>query len=308
MKKLKNILIQFAISFTVLWSVFVWYAAWNDVVSDGSSLTHTMWNDLVTQVSTVTLDVPPVLKWYISWLTLSNDSGDVNNDIQIEVWTATSSDGLQYIDLATIMTKRLDAGWTAWDNAGWLATWSKASNTSYHVFIIRKSDGSVDAWFDTSTIATNLLSTSGYNKYRRVGSVKTDSSSNIRGFIQTWHYFYLKTPIQDVSGTPTTSATLNSLTVPTGITVQAIINSSIADIGSGVGANFGLLTSPSMNDVAPSSNLYHMYQQRPGGFIDSHIFSGLVLTNVSGQIRSRFSSTLGGFKLVTNGWLDSFTD
>ena len=91
MKKIKNILIQFAISFMVLWSVLVWYAALNDVVSDGASLTHTMWNDLVTQVWTISSS--PVLQWYIRWLTISNDVLDVNNDIQIDVGTATSSDG-----------------------------------------------------------------------------------------------------------------------------------------------------------------------------------------------------------------------
>jgi len=105
MKGFRNILIQFAISFTVLWSVFVWYAAWNDVVNDGDSLTHTMWNDLVTQVGTISS--APFLKWYLDGLTIENDSWDTNNDILVNVWTAASSDNTQYIDLGTVITKDL---------------------------------------------------------------------------------------------------------------------------------------------------------------------------------------------------------
>ena len=306
MKSLKNILIQFAISFTILWSVFVWYAAWNDVVSDGSSLTHTMWNDLVTQVSTVTWDIPPVLKWYISGLTLSNDPGDVNNDIQIDIWTATSKDGLQYIDLNTVITKRLDAGWSAWDNAWWLATWSKASSTWYHVFVIRKTDGSVDAWFDTSVTATNLLSTSGYNKYRRVGSINTNSSANIRGFHQLGDRFFWNTIVLDRNqGNPWTSAVISGLTTPAWIKTMADLSIEIVDITFAWTSYHVLVTSPDSTDEAPTATNTHVAIRWVWGSVAQGSASRFVKTNTSSQVRFRTNYSNGDTSviLMTQGFI-----
>jgi len=304
MKKLKNILIQFAISFTVFWSVFVWYAAWNDVVSDGSSLTHTMWNDLVTQVASVSSS--PVLKWYVSWLTLSNDSWDVNNDIQIDVWTATSSDGLQYIDLNTIMTKRLDAGWSAWDNGWWLATGSKSSNTWYHVFVIRRTDGSVDAGFDTSVSATNLLSTSGYNKYRRIGSIETDGSNNIRGFLQEGDYFIYKNPVLDVSsgGWGYVGGTLTQISTPLGIKTLALL--AVGDNGD----NTTYITSPEQNNNAASlaTGMFTNYSNENNGSDNNQggVWFLPPRTNESSQVRIRTSGAQNIY-IATHGWIDNRT-
>ena len=302
MKKIKNILIQFMISFTVLWSVFVWYAAWNDVVNDGDSLTFTMWNDLVTQVWTITSS--PVLKWYINWFTLSNDWWDLNNDIQIEVWTATSKDWLQYIDLNTVLTKRLDAGWTVWDNWWWLATGSKASSTWYHVFVIWKSDGSVDAWFDTSLTATNLLSTSGYNKYRRVGSVKTNGSSNILGFLQEGDYFIYKNPVLDVStsGSWYMGGTLQAISAPLGIRTLALL--AVGDNGD----NTTYITSPEQNNNAASlaTGMFTNYSNENNGSDNNQggVWFLPPRTNTSSQVRIRTSGTQNIY-IATHGWIDN---
>ena len=298
MKKLKNILIQFAISFTVLWSVFVWYAAWNDVVNDGDSLTHTMWNDLVTQVGSIPSS--PVLKWYISWLTLSNDSWDLNNDIQIETWIATSSDSNQYIDLTSVMTKRLDAGWSAWDNAGWLATGSKASNTWYHVFVIRRNDWSVDAWFDTSVTATNLLSTSGYNKYRRIGSINTNGSANIRGFHQLGNRFFWDTIVLDRNqGNPWTSAVLSGLTTPAWINTMADLSIEIVDVTFGWTSYHILVTSPDSTNEAPTATNTHVAIRWVWGSVAQGSVSRFVKTNTSSQVRFRTNYSNGDTSVIT---------
>ena len=305
MKKLKNILIQFAISFTVLWSVFVWYAAWNDVVNDGDSLTHTMWNDLVTQVGSIPSS--PVLKWYISWLTLSNDSWDLNNDIQIETWIATSSDSNQYIDLTSVMTKRLDAGWSAWDNAGWLATGSKASNTWYHVFVIRRNDWSVDAWFDTSVTATNLLSTSGYNKYRRIGSINTNGSANIRGFHLLGNRFFWDTIVLDRNqGNPWTSAVLSGLTTPAWINTMADLSIEIVDVTFGWTSYHIFVTSPDSTNEAPTATNTHVAIRWVWGSVAQGSVSRFVKTNTSSQVRFRTNYSNGDTSVIimTQGFID----
>jgi len=305
MKKIKNILIQFAISFMVLWSVLVWYAAWNDVVSDGASLTHTMWNDLVTQVWTISSS--PVLQWYIRWLTISNDVWDVNNDIQIDVGTATSSDGLQYINLSSAMTKRLDTGWSAWDNSGWLATGSKGSNTWYYVFLIRKTDGSVDAWFDTSTTASNLLSTSGYNNYRRIGSVRTDGSSNIRAFNQQWNYFHFSTTIQDINVVGTTSIVFHTVSVPP---VPVLAKMSITGEVTSAATRVAWITSPLEDDKVPnhpypwhSSNSWNMKSRWDSYSISTSVLRDFIRTDNS-TIGIRVNNNAMRFRGYVHGWTD----
>jgi hypothetical protein len=301
MKGLKNVLIQFAISFTVLSSVFVWYAAWNDVVSDGSSLTHTMWNDLVTQVGTVTWDIPPVLQWYIRWLTISNDSWDTNNDIQIDVWTATSSDGLQYINLAATMTKRLDAGWTAWDNGWWLATGSKASNTWYYVFLIWKTDGSVDAWFDTSTTASNLLSTSGYNKYKRVWAILTDGSSNIRGFKQYGDNFFFDNEILDANPSPTNNVFATyTLNVPRLGNIVALIRTGQQYTGVWVTSSWIYA-----RRTGTAGTWFFLHGIATSGY-DAIGEAREVPTNSSAQIDIKFVFSAGtnNWNIYTQGWID----
>ena len=305
MKGLRNILIQFAISFTVLWSVFVWYAAWNDVVNDGDTLTFTMWNDLVTQVGTISS--APFLKWYLDGLTIENDSGDTNNDILINVWTASSSDNTQYIDLGTAITKRLDASWTAWDNGWWLATGSKASNTWYHVFVIRKSDGSVDAWFDTSTTASNLLSTSGYNNYRRIGSVRTDGSSNIRGFNQQWNYFHFSTTIQDINVVGTTSRVFHTVSVPP---VPVLAKMSITGEVTSAATRVAWITSPLEDDKVPnhpypwhSSNSWNMKSRWDSYSISTSVLRDFIRTDNS-TIGIRVNNNAMRFRGYVHGWTD----
>jgi len=264
-----------------------------------------MWNDLVTQVGSIPSS--PVLKWYISWLTLSNDSWDLNNDIQIETWIATSSDSNQYIDLTSVMTKRLDAGWSAWDNAGWLATGSKASNTWYHVFVIRRNDWSVDAWFDTSVTATNLLSTSGYNKYRRIGSINTNGSANIRGFHQLGNRFFWDTIVLDRNqGNPWTSAVLSGLTTPAWINTMADLSIEIVDVTFGWTSYHILVTSPDSTNEAPTATNTHVAIRWVWGSVAQGSVSRFVKTNTSSQVRFRTNYSNGDTSVIimTQGFID----
>ena len=115
---------------------------------------------------------------YIDGLLISNNATDSNNDIDISVGDARDSANAYNLSLASILTKRLDATWAAGTNQGGLFSGSKAANTWYHIFLIRKdSDGTIDAGFDTSLTAANKPS--GYSNYRHIFSIRTDGSSNI---------------------------------------------------------------------------------------------------------------------------------
>ncbi|OQX94364.1 MAG: hypothetical protein B6I23_01390 [Rickettsiaceae bacterium 4572_127] len=120
---------------------------------------------------------------FIQGLILENDT-DAEHDIKINVGKTRSADDTTDISLASVITRQIDASWTAGNNAGGMPSpLTVSANMTYHLFVIMKLDGTIDVGFDTSLTATNLLSdATDFVKYRRIGSVITDASANIVGF------------------------------------------------------------------------------------------------------------------------------
>ena len=130
----------------------------------------------------VTIPLPTSL---INGLLPSNNVTDANKDIDISVGKARDSSDTVDIVLASIITKQIDANWVAGDDAGGFPSGlTLAIDTWYHLFVIyNPTTDTTDVGFDTSITATNLLAdATGYTKYRRIGSVLTDGSSNILAF------------------------------------------------------------------------------------------------------------------------------
>lgn len=128
--------------------------------------------------------------YYKSGLTLRN-AADADHDITVLQGIAIDKTNTVPIRLGSLITKQIDTTWVAGNNAGGLASGvSLTNNTWYHVFVILdESTGTVDVGFDTSITAANLIADSGYDKYRRIGSVLTDGSANIIPFYQTANFF-----------------------------------------------------------------------------------------------------------------------
>jgi hypothetical protein len=107
---------------------------------------------------------------------------------------------------------------------------------------------------------------------------------------------------------PGTSAVTRTLTVPTGVVVQAIIH----HYGlSTTGANNLLYLSPlDVNDEAPSTIASpladHVVMQAAAGLSVGY-GTRIVRTNTSGQVRSRVADTTTNYslRLATFGWIDS---
>jgi len=130
---------------------------------------------------------------YLAGLGLSNNSSDGDADIDIAVGEcrASSTD----ISLSSALTKKIDATWAAGNDAGGMAGGiTVAANTWYHVHAITVG-GADDVGFDTSPIAANLISSDSATAYRRIGSILTDSSSDIRAFHQDGDKFLYDVPI-----------------------------------------------------------------------------------------------------------------
>ena len=123
---------------------------------------------------------------HIDGLIISNGT-DTDHDIDIADGACSFKDGsgnFRSFECLTNTTKQIDVNWAEGDNdGGFPSGLTLAIDTEYNFFIIGKDDGTIDAGFDISITAANLLAdATDYDWYRRIGSVFTDGSSNIRNF------------------------------------------------------------------------------------------------------------------------------
>ena len=242
---------------------------------------------------------------FLSGLTLSNDS-DADHDIAIAVGVCRDSADAQTLVLSTIMTKRIDATWSAGDDAGGLFTGSVATDTWYHVFLIRKtSDGSIDAGFDTSVSAANIPA--GYAAYRRIGSVKTDGSSNIKPFVQFGDRFTWSAPTADAIDVATsTTAALTTLNTPLAVKVEAEMYVHIEDEATNTKGI--LFSDPDVPDLSAATSTARgtAYVQASQSGTDNFKFNFVAEcpTNTSSQVRVVNSGTGGTYYIRTRSYRD----
>lgn len=244
---------------------------------------------------------------YLGGLTLSNNSTDPAHDIDIAAGAARDNANGTDLTLSSAMTKQIDATWASGDGNGGMADGvSLSTNTWYHVFIVETDGGGVDAGFDTSTTAANLVATSGVaSAFRRIGSVLTDGSSNILGFTQFEDEFIFDNQITNVNGTALgTSRVLQTVSTPTGFEVRAILGL----IGRVAGSNASVmitLTHPNVTDATPSQGIANNAGENSSDnngtwAAGTHI----VRTDTASRVafRQDFNSTV---YINTNGYYDS---
>lgn len=248
--------------------------------------------ELMWTTATSTESLP---RGYIDGLIMSNDT-DSDHDIAISVGETRSSDDTTNIPLSAIITKQIDASWVAGDDAGGFPSGlSLSSDTWYHVFVIyNPTTGDTDAGFDTSISATNLLSdATGYTKYRRIGSVLTDGSSNIYAFHQDGDIFTWDAPKLDVD--VTSSATPTNYTVSTPPDVVCIARMNMFG-----GAITYHVYPTTVTDQATSAS-FVTFSSSAG----SNTVPGVVVpTNTSSQIRTVASGGTGALDLLTISYQD----
>ena len=243
-------------------------------------------------------------KSFIDGLVLSN-SADADHDISIGVGVASDSTGAALIKLTSQITKQIDAAWVEGDDLGGLFDGSVAADTTYHVFLIKKdSDGSIDAGFDTSLSAANIPD--GYAAFRRVGSVLTDSSSNIINFDAyeivggSVRYDY-KEYIADISsGGPAITKTVFQVSVPED--VEMIANIIIHLLESTSGTSYGWVNPTTFIDVAPGLTTSDIRVN--ASIAETGQIAKSITTDVSAQMAYRISQTTAGLRILTIGYAD----
>ena len=234
---------------------------------------------------------------------LSNNALDATNDIDIAAGKVVDSTGAVIINVPAI-TKQLDAAWAVGSGLGGRDT-GAISNAWWHVWAILRSDtGVIDVLFSLSATAPTMPT--GYDYKARIGSILRTAAA-IKTFSQTGDKFTWLVPASDISaanpGTSAVTATLAS--VPTGITVEALLNAGILP-NNPPGTYYFLLTALTQPDTVPSATAYTVSIGGNAGNSLSNNVIVLTMTNTSAQVRYRVSSSSAGVtvSLITNGWLD----
>lgn len=245
--------------------------------------------------------------WMIDGMQISNGT-DLSHDIDMAVGVCTDNAKTTVINSTSVITKQIDANWTEGSGVGGFPSGlTLSADTTYHFFAIAKNDGTVDAGFDSSLTASNLLSdATDYTKFRRVGSVITDSSSDIIRFVQVENTFMLYDLVRDANDiNPGTSAQLTNTTTPGGVNVTGIYNIRFED-DSGGGANRLLVTSPLQNDATPDDTRMTILIDSSSGGNNVEGVQVEVVTDTSSQIRYRLQTSTATVvvRIYTTGWID----
>ncbi|MBD3882175.1 hypothetical protein IFO70_10430 [Phormidium tenue FACHB-886] len=246
-------------------------------------------------------------------LTLSRNATTPATRIDIAAGRAIVAVGSdRYIcKTSSTITKRLDAVWATGSGNGGRFSGTVTANQWWHVFIMRNATGSVDFGFSQSATATDKPT--GWN-VRRIGSIRTDASSNILDFANIGNVFYWATEREDLRAAIGTTATLYTLSVPPGVSgIEAIVRlfSGLPAAGNG---NAVLISSPLISDQAPArlgggassgDSAYSGNAMAPLEY--NQISVETLLTNTSAQVRARAS--FGGTythnpRIGTIGWYD----
>lgn len=228
-----------------------------------------------------------------------------STSVSISPGVAMGNDQATSISLTSTLVKVLSSAWSVGTgNGGLYAATSIQGLQTYHLLsIIRTDTGVVDAYFDT--VATGVNIPSPYTVYRRIASFKTDANKNIQTYTQDGDYFRLAASVLDVNATnPGTSAVLASLSVPSGVNMQSLVNLGLTT-GAG-GAVRAQLSDPSANDELPSQTVAPLASMRVITNQENDAGPFQIRTNTSGQIRYRidFSDANVIVRIATLGWID----
>lgn len=173
-----------------------------------------------TAITTTTLasSLPTYVPGYLFGLTLSTAGSSAT--FGVAAGSAMNSTATANMVLASAYTKTTSA-WAVGSGNGSLDTGAVANSTWYHVHLIQRPDtGVVDLL--TSLSATAPTMPANYTLFRRIGSMKTNGSAQWQSFVQKGDYFYIILTTDFTAGA-TSTATLRTLSVPTGIVVLPLL-------------------------------------------------------------------------------------
>lgn len=239
-----------------------------------------------------------VTRGAIAGLALSNDGSTPNTVLDIAAGQAADTTVAAYMSPGAF-TKSTAGAWASGTGGNGMGNGlTIAASTWYHV-CLGNNGGTPDYWFDTSASCANRPSGISDTKYRRVGSFKTNGSSNIVAFKQVGETFYWAVPVVDANAVAA-NATASSLVMsaPLGIVTRPIFavycntaGGTYCDVRSaseGTAAASNVTTSPGSLNKTSSGTL-----------MVSELY-----TNTSSQLYLVADAASMNMYLTTRGWVD----
>ena len=252
---------------------------------------------------------------YITGLVFTPPSADPSHDVTFAPGQCRDTTNAGNLVLAAALTKRFDGASIALGTGqtGFpTVSLTRAASTWYRVFIVGHTDGRVDAGFDTSATAVNLLAdlvsidVAGWTYYRQLGWVRTQSG-DVNAFVPFVQYaaepgvfqWVEHNVVIDQNAALVTTRTARSLAtvVPPG--AVAHITVAIEDHSGGGATNrYGFFTDKNQADYAPSSTAHNIgTKTAPGASQDAWTATGSVRVEVdsASEIYERWN-TGGGLE------------
>jgi hypothetical protein len=244
---------------------------------------------------------PPVptkfLQNYLAGLVLSTAGG--SGTFGISAGEASDSTNVASMLLASAYTKTT-ASWAVGTGNGGLDTGAIANSTWYHVFVIQRVDtGVVDILFSLSPSAPTLPT--GYTLFRRIGSMKTDTSAHWFLFYQFADQFLWDAPPTDLSNFALNATPVAKvLSTPLGVFVLAQI---LVELSNSTTNGVAKLYYPNGNAQSAGAPNAQIVTQVNGVAVAVEV---QVRTNASSQIEAVGNASVNNsLSLVTVGWFDS---
>lgn len=258
-------------------------------------------NKAYVDALTAAATMPFLPRGHINGLTLSNNAVDSANDIDISPGQVAADATFNNIILNTAITKRLGAAWAVGSGNGGLDTGSIA-NTTYHVWLIQRSDtGVVDALFSASATAPTMPTN--YDRKAYLWPILREGGAIVPFRQLNQSRFERVTLVTDRNSATALSSSLITLSVPIGVRTRPILLSTIVGNSAGAQNAENLIGSASKG----SADLSFQRITAISGIsqLNASIIDGTVQTNTSGQIY--FATTIATGSLTSNilqtkGW------
>jgi hypothetical protein len=229
---------------------------------------------------------------------LTMSTAGASNTLTVAPGFCADSTGLYRISLSAALAKTMTI-WAAGAGGG-LDTGTIANNTWYHWYaIFNPTTGASDVLFSINwAVPTGLPA--GFTVYRRIGAAKTNALAQWVKFVQIGDRFLWDVPTTDIEGANlTTTSTLGAINVPTGISVLAAGEYTLA----APSAVYLLLSSPlAATQVVSTPNGNYT-----ASWITGNIASTIeIMTNVNQQIRYVANvNGVGAFYWISTGYTDT---
>jgi hypothetical protein len=240
---------------------------------------------------------------FSSGLDVSN-AADADHDITIALGKIMDSSQTSVISLLTGITKRIDAVWAAGTgNGGLPSALTLTADTWYRVFLIKNPDtGDIDAGFDTSITAANLIADAPtYTQYRRVSYVLTDGSSNILewqpGNLRRYVWELMTAQLAGAGSASGASLTVQVPPSQIGIIMaQNYVTTAVT--------NYFLLSQTNQTNSAPGVVFQTVAGQSTGSDYSLNTNTLEVRVDSASNIRQRVSEAVSFVYVTTVGWID----